>query len=241
MQSIKSNALEPTRSELAGPVALASRSARSAAGLRPADPDGPADHLLLAAPAANLPDLSELPLDPRRQGDHRDAVAGRDDADDGRPHRPDRRLRHRHVAHPRDRPAGHVRRAVAARDPDRARLRGAASACSTACSSRWRRSTPSSPRSAPARSSTRSRSGSPTGARSSALCRRASSRSTRHGLRHSDPGALRARARGRPLDRQRAAADRPLRLRHRRQREGRRAQRHPGARLRHLRVRRLGR
>ena len=32
-----------------------------------------ADRLLLAAPAADLPDLSQPPLDPRRQGDHRAA------------------------------------------------------------------------------------------------------------------------------------------------------------------------
>ena len=51
MQSIKSNALEPTRSELAG-LPRWQQIVRTAAGLRPADPDGAAHHLLLAAPAA---------------------------------------------------------------------------------------------------------------------------------------------------------------------------------------------
>ena len=60
-------------------------------------------------------------------------------------------------------------------------------------------------------------------------------------VRHPDPGALRHRARGRSLDRQRAPADRPLHLRDRRQREGRRAERHSRARLCDRRVRRLGR
>ncbi len=46
--------------------------------------------------------------------------------------------------------------------------------------------------------------------------------------RHSDPGALRAGARDRALDHQRAAAARPPRLRDRRQREGGGAERHPG-------------
>ena len=51
MQSIKSNALEPTRVGARRPVALAG-DRPAAAGLRPADPDRPAHHLLLAAPAA---------------------------------------------------------------------------------------------------------------------------------------------------------------------------------------------
>ena len=99
-----------------------------AADLRPADPDGPADRLLLVAAARHLPDRAQRALDPQRQGDHRAAVARGDGADDGRPHRPDGRLRHRDVAHPGDQPAGQVRRALAAGHPDRDRLRRRSSA-----------------------------------------------------------------------------------------------------------------
>ena len=124
MQSIKSNALEPTRSELAGLSRW-----RQIGRLLPVYGLPILTVLLIIFfslhPAADLSDLSELPLDPRRQGDHRDAVARRHDPDDGRPHRPECRLRHRHVAHPGDRPAGHVRRALAAGDPARALRRGA--------------------------------------------------------------------------------------------------------------------
>ena len=76
-----------------------------------------------------LPDTFPTALNLRsilsRQGDHRAAVAGSDIADDGRPHRPHRRLRHRHVAHPGDEPAGQVRRPVAGCHSDRRRLRSA--------------------------------------------------------------------------------------------------------------------
>ena len=114
MQSIKSNALEPTRSE------LAALSRWQAIG-RLAPVYGlpiltlAVDRLLLA-PAARprsrptlnvrsiLSDKAIIAL----------LVAGRDLADDGRPHRPHRRLRHRHVAHPGDEPPGQVRGPVAA-------------------------------------------------------------------------------------------------------------------------------
>ena len=194
MQSIKSNALEPTRSELAGAVALAS-DRPPAAGLRPADPDRPADHLLLAAPAATpsrptstsrsiLADKAIIAL--LSLAATLPMMAGRIDLTVG---------------------FGIVmwhilaiglqvkyRRPLAARRADRARLRRRSSACSTACWSRSRRSTPSSPRSAPAPCSTRWRSGTPTAARSSARCRRGFiAINTTVDPRHSDPGALRAR------------------------------------------------
>ena len=72
MQSIKSNALEPTPSELARAVARAGdRPTR--AGLWPAAPDAGVDRLLLDPAARHVPDLAQRAVDPRGQGDHRAA------------------------------------------------------------------------------------------------------------------------------------------------------------------------
>ena len=168
MQSIKSNALEPTRPELAGLTRW-----QAIGRILPVYGLPILTLLLIIFFSILLPDTFptalNVALDPQRQGDHSDALAGGDAADDGGPHRPDRRLRHRDVAHPGDQPAGQVRRPMAAGDSDRGRLRRRWSACSTACWSKWRRSTLSSPRSAPARFSMRSRFGTRTGGRSSAM------------------------------------------------------------------------
>ena len=98
--SIKSNALEPTRSELQG-LSLGQKLGRLVPvyGLR--HPHRGADPAVLDPAADDLPDAAEPALDHLRQGHHRAAVAGRDDPDGGGPHRPDRRLRHRALAHPR--------------------------------------------------------------------------------------------------------------------------------------------
>ena len=236
MQSIKSNALEPTRSEWAR-LSRGQAIVRLALGLWLAHSDAGADRLFLAAASRHVSDLAQRALDPRRQGDHRHAVAGRDLADDGWPHRSHRRLRHRHVAHSRHQPAGEVRRSLAAGDRDRDCLRGRSSASSMACWSRWRRSTRSSPRSAPARSSMRSRFGIPDGRQivgSLSPGFLAINSTSIFGI--PIPALLCPGAGDRSVDRQRAPADRPPHLRHRRQREGRRTQRHSRARLCHRRI-----
>ena len=71
MNSVKSEALEPTRAELA---ALAPAGAAACAACRSTACRSSTvllAHLLLAAAAADLPDHAEPPLDRRRQGDHR--------------------------------------------------------------------------------------------------------------------------------------------------------------------------
>ena len=104
MPSIESNALEPTRGELAG-LSPAQKIVR----LLPVYGLLILTVLLILLFSLLLPNTFPTLLNFRsilsRQGDHRAAVAGRDDPDDGRPDRPDRRLRHRAVAHPGDQPA----------------------------------------------------------------------------------------------------------------------------------------
>ena len=238
MQSIKSNALEPTRSEWA-------TLSRGQAIVRIASVYGLpiltllSDHLFLAAAARHVSDLAQRAVDPRRQGDHRDAVAGRDPADDGRPNRSHRRLWHRHVAHSRHQPAGVVRRSLAAGDDHRHSLRridrphqrfaGRSGAdrfvhrharhrhdplCACALAHGW----------------------APGGGIAFAWFPRDQ---LDHGLRNPDSGDLCPRSGHRAVDRQRAPADRTPHLCDRRQREGRRAQRHSGARLCHRRICRL--
>ena len=158
------NALEPTRSELAGLT-------RWQAVVRILPIYGlPILTLVLAVFfSILLPDSFPTALNVRSilsdKGDHRAALARRDGADDGRAHRPDHRVRHRPVAHPGDQPAGLVPRALATGDAGRRAVRRAGRAGQRRCWSRWRRSTASSPRSAPARSFTRWRCGSPAGGR----------------------------------------------------------------------------
>ena len=209
------------------------------AGLRPADPDAAVDRAVLDPAAGHVSDLAQPALDPRRQVDRRAAGAGGDAADDGRAHRPHRRLRHRHVAHSGDQPAGLVRRSLAAGDRDRPgvrrrrrphqRLAGRSRAGRRLRRDAWHRHHP---------------------LRAGALAHRRhagrrhdGARLSRHQLDHdptsvrlaagavdSDSRLLRSGARGGAVGGHRAAADRPLHLRHRRQREGRRAERHSGAR-----------
>ena len=211
MQSIKSNALEPTRPELAALSRVAS-DRPAAAGLRPAAPDAAADRFLLDPAAGHVPDLRSTCA--RSSADKAiiallslaatlPMMAGRIDLTVG--------FGIVHVAHPGDQPAGHVRHSLAGRDPARRRLRRLGRPASTDCWSRSRRSTPSSRRSAPARSSMRWRSGTPTGARSSARCRQGFiAINTTSRVRHPDPRLLCRRPGDRALDRQRAPADRTL-------------------------------
>ena len=173
--SIKSTALEPTRSELAG-LSFGATSAPPRARLRPGHPHRVARAAVQRAVARHVPDAAQSALDHRRQIDHRDPLARRDDPDGDRQDRPDRRLRHRAVAHSRDQPANQ-----SSAFPGRSRSSpclcwAAASASSMACWSRSRRSTPSSRRSAPARSSMRSRCGTARAGRSLASRPMASTR-----------------------------------------------------------------
>ena len=217
MQSIKSNALEPTRPELAGLSRWARRSA-AGAGLRLAPSDA---RCLIVLFSILLPDTFPTWLNARsilaRQGDRRPARARRDPADDGRPHRPDRRLRHRDVAHSGHQPSGQIRRPMAARDPDRDCLRRARRphqrrAGRGGAGRRLRRHARHRHDSLRARALAHRR---------APDHRRAAARLHRHqhdvDLRHPHTGHLCARPRDRAVDRQRAAADRPLHLRHRRQ------------------------
>ena len=104
MQTIRSNAIEPTRSDLAGLT-------RREAILRQLPVYGLPilTVLLIVGFSIALPDTfptyAQLPLDPQRQGDHRAPVARLDAADDGRSRRSHGGLRHRALAHPGDRPA----------------------------------------------------------------------------------------------------------------------------------------
>ena len=97
------------------------------AGLRAGDPDRPAHPAVLAAAARDVSDPAQPALDPERQVADRAAVARRNDPDDDRQDRPDGRLRHRALAHPRDHAADPCRTALAgggrAGDPGRGRVR----------------------------------------------------------------------------------------------------------------------
>ncbi len=241
MPGIESNAVEPTKDELRGlsPVQKALRLAPTyglvilMVGLI----------LLFSVLLPNtFPTLLNLRSILSRQGDHRAAVAGGDDPDGGGAHRPDRRLRHRAVAHPGDQPADDVRPALAGGGRHRAdpwrHHRGA----ERPCWSRWRGSTASSPRWAPAPCSTRWPCGTPAGGRWSGTLPDAFyaiNGTFVFGLPIT--AYLRAGDHPGPLGHPRIHADRPLPLRHRRQPARGRAERHSDPQVRDRRLRRLGR
>ena len=119
INSFKSNALEPTRTELRQ-LPLAARLMR----LLPVYGLVILTVLLALFFSLVLPDdvsdPAQRPLDHLRQVDHRHSLACGDDPDGDRQDRPDDRLRDRALAHPGDQPAGMVRRSLAAGGSDRA-------------------------------------------------------------------------------------------------------------------------
>ena len=120
MQSLKSRALEPTRTELAR-MSWSQAILRLVTRLWAAAARGRADHPFFHSAADHVSHPVQRSVDPERQIDRSPSRAVGAAPDDRGPHRPYNRLRHRALAYSRDQPPDQSRVPVGA---ERARRSG---------------------------------------------------------------------------------------------------------------------